>query len=173
MRAVLFLSVALFTFLHTGCASTSGNNTDAVKADVARPQSVFLARLQQRTAAQTSELADGSITVAFPGITAFSHDGARISDEQQSVLSSVVESLEHIEYQKLTVVGHTDGSGKLAYNNTLSQQRAEQVKAFLLQQGLTAEQVTAEGRGPAEPVADNKTAQGRAANRRVELVLAF
>ena len=41
------------------------------------------------------------------------------------------------------------------------------------QQGLTAEQVTAEGRGPAEPVADNKTAQGRAANRRVELVLAF
>lgn len=173
MRAVLFLSVALLTFLYTGCASTSGNKADMVKADVARPQSVFLARLQQRTTAQTSELADGSIKVAFPGITAFSHDGARISDEQQSVLSSVVESLEHIEYQKLTVVGHTDSSGKLAYNNTLSQQRAEQVKAFLLQQGLTAERVTAEGRGPAEPVADNKTAQGRAANRRVELVLAF
>ncbi|HEX5792466.1 MAG TPA: OmpA family protein [Rheinheimera sp.] len=161
------------TFLHTGCASTAGNKAEAITAAVARPQSVFLARLQQRTAAQTSELADGSIKVAFPGITAFSHDGAGINDEQQSLLSSVVESLDQISYQRLTVVGHTDSSGQLMYNNKLSQQRAEQVKAFLLQQGLTAEQVAAEGRGPSEPVADNKTVQGRAANRRIELVLAF
>lgn len=173
MRTVLFLSVVLLTFLHSGCASTAGNKAEAVKADVARPQSVFLARLQQRTAAQTSELADGSIKVTFPGTTAFSHDGAGISDEQQSLLSSVVESLNQINYQKLTVVGHTDSSGQLAYNNKLSQQRAEQVKAFLLQQGLSAERVTAKGRGPAEPVADNNTVQGRAENRRVELVLAF
>ena len=173
MRTVLFLSAVLATLLLSGCASTAEEKTTTVKAETARPQSVFLARLQQRAAAQTVELADGSIKVAFPGITAFSHDGARLSDEQQSLLSGVVESLEHINYQKLTVVGHTDSSGQLAYNNKLSQQRADQVKTFLLQQGLKAEQVAAEGRGPAEPVADNKTALGRAANRRVEIVLAF
>lgn len=173
MRTVLLLSTVLTTLLLTGCASTAEEKTTTVKAETARPQSVFLARLQQRTAAQTSELTDGSLKVAFPGVTAFSHDGASISDEQQSLLNSVVEALDNISYQKLTVVGHTDSSGQLAYNNKLSQQRAEQVKTFLLQQGLKADQLAAEGRGPAEPVADNKTAQGRAANRRVEIVLAF
>ena len=172
MRTVLFLSSVLTTLLLSGCASTAAEKTTAVNAETARPQSVFLARLQ-RSAAQTSELTDGSLKVAFPGITAFSHDGASISDEQQSLLNGVVEALDNISYQKLTVVGHSDSSGQLAYNNKLSQQRAEQVRAYLVQQGLHAERVEAQGRGPAEPVADNSTPEGRAANRRVEVLLSF
>lgn len=172
MRTVLLLSSIVTTILITGCASTT-ETTAAVTSEAARPQSVFLARLQQRTAAQTSELADGTIKIAFAGITAFSHDGASISDEQQNMLSSVVESLDSLTYQKLMVTGHTDSSGQLAYNNKLSQQRAEQVRAYLVQQGLHAERVEAQGRGPAEPVADNSTPEGRAANRRVEVLLSF
>ena len=114
----------------------------------------------------TVELAENRIKVSFPGITAFSHDGANISDELQRQLNAVVESLKGTTYQMVTVLGHTDSSGQLAYNNKLSQQRAEQVMAFLQQQGVAAEQLTAEGRGPSEPMADNKTAQGRAANCR-------
>ncbi|KKO45860.1 hypothetical protein WG68_09065 [Arsukibacterium ikkense] len=134
---------------------------------------MLTARLQPVSGLTTSVLADGQLKLSFPGITAFSHDGARLSDELQQQLVTVTESLKDISYQQLTVLGHTDSSGQLAYNKTLSQQRAEQVMAFMLQQGLPLETLAAEGRGPAEPIADNRTAAGKAANRRVELVIHF
>jgi len=178
MLRMLSLSVAVIAALiSTGCVSTSNNNTATgsavVNAETAKPQTLFTARLQPVAGVTTAELADNAIKVSFPGITAFSHDGASISNELQRQLSAVVESLKGITYQNVTVLGHTDSSGQLAYNNKLSQQRAEQVMAFLQQQGLAAEQLLAEGRGPSEPIADNKTAQGRVANRRVEIVVAF
>jgi outer membrane protein OmpA-like peptidoglycan-associated protein len=178
MLRMLPLSAAVMVaLLSIGCVSTSKNDTPAnsaaVNAETAKPQTVFAARLQPVAGVTTAELADNRIKVSFPGITAFSHDGASISDELQRQLSAVVESLKSTTYQNVTVLGHTDSSGQLAYNNKLSQQRAEQVMAFLQQQGLAAEQLVVEGRGPSEPIADNKTAQGRAANRRVEIEVAF
>ena len=178
MRTLSSLLLAVITALvSAGCASTSGSasntSTAMATADTAKPQTLFSARLQPTSGVVTSVLADGRVKVAFPGITAFSHDGARISEEQQRQLLAVAETLKGMSYQKLTVVGHTDSSGVLAYNHKLSQQRAEQVTRFLVQQGLSAEQLNAEGRGPAEPIADNSNAAGRAANRRVELELLF
>jgi outer membrane protein OmpA-like peptidoglycan-associated protein len=72
---------------------------------------------------------------------------------------------------KLRIEGYTDSTGGDAFNLSLSGQRADAVRAFLVQQGLNAEQVTSVGMGPANPVADNSTAAGRQQNRRVEIIV--
>tara|TARA_Y100001951_G_scaffold103481_1_gene112409 strand:+ start:635 stop:1195 length:561 start_codon:yes stop_codon:yes gene_type:complete len=176
LRTLSITAATLITLLTTGCVNTpddSGTTAAAGSVVSANPQTLFAARLQPASGLETSVMAGNQLRISFPGMTAFSHDGARLSSALQQQLTHIVESLKGINYQRLAVLGHTDSSGQLAYNNKLSQQRAEQVKAFMLQQGLAAETIAAEGRGPAEPIADNNTAEGKAANRRVELVISF
>jgi outer membrane protein OmpA-like peptidoglycan-associated protein len=72
---------------------------------------------------------------------------------------------------KLEVEGHTDSTGSDALNQTLSEQRAGTVRAYLVQQGLSGDSITAQGLGKSAPVADNGTAAGRQKNRRVELIV--
>jgi outer membrane protein OmpA-like peptidoglycan-associated protein len=72
---------------------------------------------------------------------------------------------------KLAVEGYTDTTGTVAFNETLSEQRANAVEEYLIQQGLDAGSVTAQGFGPANPVASNDTSQGRQQNRRVEIII--
>ena len=67
------------------------------------------------------------------------------------------------------VAGHTDSVGGDRYNKDLSQRRAVNVRAYLVEQGVNADSMTAVGYGESQPVADNATAAGRAENRRVEL----
>jgi len=72
---------------------------------------------------------------------------------------------------KLAIEGYTDTTGTAAFNQTLSEQRANAVRDYLVQQGLDAGTVTAQGFGPANPVASNDTPQGRQQNRRVEIII--
>ena len=72
---------------------------------------------------------------------------------------------------KITVQGFTDSTGSQSFNETLSQHRAESVRTYLVSHGIASDRVTAQGMGPANPVADNATAEGRADNRRVEIVV--
>ena len=67
------------------------------------------------------------------------------------------------------VSGFTDNTGPLAYNRTLSQQRADSVRNYLLRAGVAPQRISAVGFGPEMPIASNSTAAGRAQNRRVEL----
>ena len=67
------------------------------------------------------------------------------------------------------ISGHTDNTGKQEKNQALSEARANAVKAFLVSKGISENRLTAAGFGPDQPVADNKTAAGRAKNRRVEI----
>lgn len=69
---------------------------------------------------------------------------------------------------KVSIEGHTDNTGSASFNQKLSEKRAEAVKAYLIKKGITEDRLTAAGFGASQPVADNKTAAGRAANRRVE-----
>jgi OOP family OmpA-OmpF porin len=71
---------------------------------------------------------------------------------------------------RVEVGGHTDGRGSEAHNLALSQRRAETVRAYLIEKGLSAERLVARGYGKAQPAADNATAAGRYRNRRVELL---
>jgi OOP family OmpA-OmpF porin len=69
----------------------------------------------------------------------------------------------------IIAVGHTDAIGTDSYNQRLSVRRAEAVKAYLVSKGIEKNRVYTEGKGEKQPVADNKTAEGRAKNRRVEI----
>jgi outer membrane protein OmpA-like peptidoglycan-associated protein len=72
---------------------------------------------------------------------------------------------------KITVAGYTDSQGGQAYNQDLSQHRAEAVRTFLVSHGVASDRITAQGFGPSQPVADNASPEGRADNRRVEIVV--
>jgi outer membrane protein OmpA-like peptidoglycan-associated protein len=78
---------------------------------------------------------------------------------------------EHQEVKKVLVEGHTDNSGAAAFNTSLSQGRAQAVRDYLVKKGVAPERLDAKGFGSSKPIADNKTAAGREANRRVELTI--
>jgi OOP family OmpA-OmpF porin len=74
-----------------------------------------------------------------------------------------------VNLEVIIAVGHTDSIGTDAYNQRLSVRRAEAVKAFLVSKGIERNRVYTEGKGKKQPVADNRTKEGRAKNRRVEI----
>jgi outer membrane protein OmpA-like peptidoglycan-associated protein len=90
--------------------------------------------------------------------------------ESNAVLDQAAEMLKAAPGLKVEVAGHTDNAGTPAANDKLSQQRAEGVRAALVGRGVAADRMTAKGYGQSSPVADNRSEEGRAKNRRVELV---
>lgn len=89
-------------------------------------------------------------------------------DQLQTVAKALIDQGDS---RAIVIEGHTDSRGDEGTNMTLSQQRAEAVRSFLITSGVPAERITAVGRGESAPVASNDTAEGRANNRRVELIL--
>lgn len=100
----------------------------------------------------------------------FDFDKATLRPESLTVLDEDVAALSKWGDVKVEVAGHTDSKGSDAYNLNLSQRRAEAVRNYLIGKGIAAERLTAKGYGESQPVADNATDEGRAKNRRVELV---
>ena len=100
----------------------------------------------------------------------FDNDSARLRPESIAILDNAAATLKEWGEVKVEVAGHTDSVNSDAYNRKLSQRRAEAVRAYLIRKGVAAERLTAKGYGEASPVADNKTAEGRFKNRRVELI---
>lgn len=87
----------------------------------------------------------------------------------KSELKAAKKAIKASKGGNFVVVGHTDSKGSAAYNQTLSEQRAQAVVDWLVSNGVDAGQLTAKGAGESKPVASNDTAEGRAQNRRVEL----
>jgi outer membrane protein OmpA-like peptidoglycan-associated protein len=88
-------------------------------------------------------------------------------------LDELATILKRYETANLLIGGHTDSQGTDAYNITLSQKRTESVRTYLMGKGIMESRLTATGYGEAQPIADNKTALGRAKNRRVELKTSY
>jgi outer membrane protein OmpA-like peptidoglycan-associated protein len=107
-------------------------------------------------------------TVVLRGIN-FDFDSATIKPEFEGVLDAGVDVLKENPGASVEVVGYTDSVGTDEYNLGLSERRANAVKDYFVSKGIDASRLTATGRGEANPVADNATADGRAQNRRVEL----
>ena len=99
----------------------------------------------------------------------FDFDKAQLKVQGKNQLDGLLTKLKSLNWTAMTVVGHTDSTGPAAYNQGLSERRADSVKSYLVGQGLPAVAIQASGRGETAPTADNATAAGRAQNRRVEV----
>ncbi len=99
----------------------------------------------------------------------FDHDKAVLKPEGKAKLDDLVSKIKGINLEVIIGVGHTDSVGSDAYNQGLSVRRSEAVKAYLVSKGIEKNRVYTEGKGEKQPVADNKTTEGRAKNRRVEI----
>jgi len=99
----------------------------------------------------------------------FATGSSRLLAGASAKLNEVVQAAREYPEMDLTVSGHTDSSGNASLNQALSRDRAAAVKTYLVGQGVAAERIRTEGFGSQQPVADNRTAAGRAQNRRVEI----
>lgn len=111
------------------------------------------------------------ITLVMPGNITFDTGKADVKGSFVGVLESVGLVLKEFDKTAIEVAGHTDSTGSLQTNQTLSEQRANSVKAVLLGQGVSSGRIHSQGFGPRYPVASNTTPDGREQNRRVELKL--
>ena len=107
--------------------------------------------------------------VSLRGDTLFDFDKSVVKPEGKAVLDKLVDQAKALNLEVIVAVGHTDSVGTDAYNQKLSERRAAAVKAYLVSKGVAANRVYTEGKGEKSPVADNKTKEGRAKNRRVEI----
>jgi outer membrane protein OmpA-like peptidoglycan-associated protein len=114
---------------------------------------------------------DRGTVITLSGSVLFATGKFELLPIAQEKLTQVAEALKEQEDATIVVEGHTDSVGASSMNQELSQNRARSVRDFLVSRGLPADRVSAVGYGPERPVADNKSPEGRANNRRVEIVV--
>ena len=117
----------------------------------------------------TAKAEGNKVSLQYKEPIHFGHNSAVIENVSKSDISTTAAVLKKYPDSKVTVKGYTDSLGDPAYNVDLSQRRAQAVADELIKQGVKAENVTAIGYGASNPVATNKTVEGRRLNRRVEL----
>lgn len=111
------------------------------------------------------------ITVTMAQDILFATDSATLRADLRSDLRAIAANLQRYPDSTIIVTGHTDSTGAMAYNQSLSERRADSVAAVLIESGVSSRRVVARGAGQTQPVASNDTAAGRAQNRRVEIVI--
>ncbi|WP_419149127.1 OmpA family protein [Pseudoalteromonas 'SMAR'] len=134
--------------------------------------------MDKQEAAMNQELAGSGVKVVregnemrliLPSNITFATEQASISPNFYSTLQGIAKVMKQYDKTYLNIIGHTDSTGTASFNQTLSEQRAESVKRYLLSQQVLAARLYAEGMGETQPIASNSTEQGRAQNRRVEI----
>ena len=112
-----------------------------------------------------------NITLNMPGNITFATNSSDLSPAFFDVLNSVGKVLNEFDKTVVEVAGHTDSTGSESYNQSLSERRAGSVSTYLQAQGINSQRLITVGMGELRPVADNNTAEGRQANRRVEITM--
>ncbi|GAA4103354.1 OmpA family protein [Mucilaginibacter panaciglaebae] len=111
------------------------------------------------------------ILVKFDSGILFDVDKTDLKAAAKSNLHNLAASLQNNPQTNIMIIGHTDNTGSNDHNMDLSIRRAESVRSFIVADNVSRSRLTTVGKGPAEPIADNSTAAGRAQNRRVEIVI--
>jgi outer membrane protein OmpA-like peptidoglycan-associated protein len=141
----------------------------AAREDVEKKLTAAMKSLEE--IARVKEDSRGTI-ITLSGAVLFKTNAASLLPIAEQQLRKVAEALNaYDEDRKIVVAGHTDSRGSSSSNRRLSLARAESVRAFLVNSGVSPDRISASGRGEDEPVADNRTAEGRANNRRVEIIV--
>ena len=107
--------------------------------------------------------------VTMAADTHFDFDKSALKPDGKARLDDLVGKLKAVNLEVIIAIGHTDSIGTKAYNQKLSVRRANSVKAYLVSKGIEANRIYTEGKGETQPIADNRTREGRAKNRRVEI----
>jgi outer membrane protein OmpA-like peptidoglycan-associated protein len=130
-------------------------------------------KLRQQTAGTgiTVDRVGDQLQLTMPSNVTFAVNSATIQPGFYGPLNDVASTLVEFPSTAVDIIGHASSDGADDYNMTLSQQRAAAVRTYLINQGTQAVRINAIGMGETQPIADNATAQGRAANRRVEIIL--
>lgn len=136
----------------------------------ARARAELQARQALEELAEVREEQDRMI-ITLSGSVLFAHGQSDLLPSARRRLQSVATVLAADPDRQMVVEGHTDSTGSVELNDRLSQDRADAVREYLIAQGVPAENVQAVGRGEQEPVATNDTVEGRANNRRVEIIV--
>lgn len=164
-------------------AGTVLKRRDAAGAgsELTRGGSDVASEVERRVAETLSELdarmRDGDTVVTLPSRVLFDFDEHELRADAGEVLDGLAEAAAHFADAPVAVHGHTDSVGGAAYNQRLSERRAESVVGYLVDAGVAADRITARGLGENEPVAPNTgddgsdNPEGRARNRRVEVIL--
>jgi len=111
------------------------------------------------------------LVITLSGSVLFASNKSELLPAAQNRLNQVADALLATKERKLTVEGHTDSQGSSGHNQELSQQRADAVRSYLISRGYEGDLIQAQGIGENRPVADNANAEGRANNRRVEIIV--
>ena len=186
--ATPWICAALVTAL-AGCAGPSGPGALRSKAAAPatagpadtgrftwsssmRTQLAAFERASEGTATSVSQTTDQQIRIDVPSDISFDVNRSAVKPVMAGLLTRYAAIAKAHPDTTITIVGHTDSSGSAAANNTLSRERAQSVRDYLIARGVGITRLQTEGRGATEPLADNSTAEGRAMNRRVSLFVA-
>ena len=143
-----------------------GHSMDKKEAEIRK-----IASERDASEMEVERVREDLLKVSVSSEASFDFNSATLKPEFKPTLDKVADVLYNDPNQRIQVVGHTDSKGSEAYNQQLSERRAQATADYLITQGLAREQISVEGRGELEPRADNATVAGRAQNRRVEIYL--
>jgi outer membrane protein OmpA-like peptidoglycan-associated protein len=130
-----------------------------------------LEQATQGTGMEVSRTADNQLKLNVPADVSFDVGRADIKPQLREVLDQFAQGLQNQPAATIRVIGHADSTGSDETNDHLSAQRAQSVRNFLVDRGVSGGRIDTAGRGSREPIASNESADGRARNRRVEIFL--
>lgn len=135
-------------------------------------QKAAMEQATKGTGVSVSQTADNQLKLDIPSDISFDTNRHDIKPNLRPILDRFATTLNQNPVTTVTIIGHTDSTGTDAINNPLSVNRAASTRDYLVTRGVAANRIAIDGRSSREPIADNNTEEGRAKNRRVEVLVA-
>ncbi|MFM7811243.1 MAG: OmpA family protein [Acinetobacter junii] len=157
-------------------SSSQNNRAAAIGAILGGASGLYLDNKEKKLRAQMAGTGvevgrnpDGSVQLIMPGSITFDTNKSNIKPNFYGTLNKVAQTLAEDNKSAILVTGYTDNTGNDSINIPLSQARAQSVKNYLANQGVSSSRIDAQGLGSSNPIASNATAAGKEQNRRVEI----